>query len=241
MPIDREEILNAIRDLADPGTGVAPGKNRFEKESGIRSSEWRGVYWARWGDAVADAGLALSKWQEPHPDEHLLASLAKLTRDLQHFPTDAERSLRRRQNSSFPTGSSFSRRFGRRADLASALLSWCEKNPGWEDVASICEPIATASRPDNVAATSEVQGVVYLMRSGRYFKIGRSNSAGRRAYELAIQLPERLEVVHSIETDDPEGIEAYWHRRFADRRANGEWFSLTKADVNAFRRRRRYM
>ena len=45
-------------------------------------------------------------------------------------------------------------------------------------------------------------GVVYLMKSGRYYKIGRSNSAGRGAYELAILLPGPLKLVHAIETDE---------------------------------------
>lgn len=117
------------------------------------------------------------------------------------------------------------------------------KQGGWDDVRAICEQLAAAVEAEDAepAPTPEVCGVVYLMRSGRHYKIGRSNSAGRRAYELAIQLPERLELVHTIEPDDPEGIEACWHRRFADRRGNGEWFSLTNADVAAFRRRRRYM
>lgn len=79
------------------------------------------------------------------------------------------------------------------------------------------------------------------MKSGVHYKIGRTNSVGRRAYELAIQLPERLELVHSFETDDPVGIERYWHERFATRRANVEWFKLTTADVTAFRRRRTFM
>ena len=79
------------------------------------------------------------------------------------------------------------------------------------------------------------------MKSGRYYKIGRSHSAGRRAYELAILLPEPLKLVHAIETDDPPGVERYWHERFADRRANGEWFALTPADVAAFRRRKKFM
>jgi hypothetical protein len=54
---------------------------------------------------------------------------------------------------------------------------------------------------------------------------------------LRIQLPVREELVHAIETDDPSGIEAYWHQRFKPRRANGEWFRLDPSDVTAFKRR----
>nr|WP_157817976.1 GIY-YIG nuclease family protein [Candidatus Thiodictyon syntrophicum] len=77
---------------------------------------------------------------------------------------------------------------------------------------------------------------MYLMKSGKYYKIGRTNAIGRREYELAIQLPEKPTKIHEIKTDDPVGIEAYWHKRFESRRLNGEWFNLTPQDTAAFKR-----
>ena len=92
-------------------------------------------------------------------------------------------------------------------------------------------------RDEDTSPTVE-PGFVYLMKSGEYHKIGRTSALDRREYELAIQLPVKLEKVHVIKTDDTRGIEAYWHARFRDRRQNGEWFKLMPADVAAFKRRK---
>lgn len=72
----------------------------------------------------------------------------------------------------------------------------------------------------------------------QYYKTGKSNHVGRRQYQIALQLPEPVNTLHSIATDDPDGIEIYWHNRFKNKRAEGEWFSLSQDDIRAFKARR---
>lgn len=240
--IDRETILSEIQRLADANDGVAPGRYRFESETGIREADWLGKYWARWSDAVSEADRRPSEFQGALSEGDVLSHLASATRELGHFPTNAELKMRRRESSDFPSHGVFDR-LGRRPDKIVALRKFCGQSTDWADVTEILAQ--EAGSDDTVTSSVErspaVAGVVYLMKSGRHYKIGRSNSLGRREYELAIQLPEKVETVHSIETDDPEGIERYWHQRFAKKRANGEWFRLDADDIAAFKRRRRYM
>lgn len=111
---------------------------------------------------------------------------------------------------------------------------------GYEDVVAACDSVADRRQESEtrVAPTGQPTGYVYLLKFGRFYKIGRSNAPGRREYEIALQLPEKERMVHSFSADDPSGIEAYWHRRFEARRRHGEWFELTAQDVAAFKNTR---
>jgi hypothetical protein len=84
-------------------------------------------------------------------------------------------------------------------------------------------------------------GYVYLLKHGsrREYKIGRTNNPLRREGEIGIQLPDKLQPVHYIKTDDPAGVETYWHMRYASKRKEGEWFALSAQDVRAFKRWKR--
>lgn len=59
MP-SREDILKEIRRVAEKH-GRVPGRQVFEKETGIRVHEWCGVHWRAWGDALKEAGFEANK------------------------------------------------------------------------------------------------------------------------------------------------------------------------------------
>lgn len=244
--VGKGEILDAIRRTAAANGGQPLGRERFARETGIRQSDWLGKYWARWGDALLEAGFEPNRWQGRYGGDVLGVLVAEVRR-LGRMPTDAELKMRRREDGSFPSLVVFSR-WGSKAELVASLLAYCRERSGCGDVEEVLAGLVEESAgrspstgEDGADVDPGAYGFVYLLKSGRYYKIGRSNAAGRRERELALQLPERAVRVHVIETDDPAGIERYWHHRFADRRKNGEWFDLTAADVRAFKLRRKFM
>ena len=244
MAVGRDVIVEEIRRCAALNDGVPLGQHRFEAETGIKPSDWRGRYWVAWNDALSEAGFGPNSMQgRKLDDDELLTHLAGLTRRLGRFPTYAHLSMESRNNADFPGESTFKKRIGSKADQVSRLRAFAAADDTFADVYEILSTDSTDAQPRQLAdhPSDQATGVVYLIKSGRYHKIGRSNDLGRRSYEIALQLPEKAVLVHSFETDDPAGIERYWHERFADRRQNGEWFVLTPKDVAAFKRRRRFM
>jgi len=237
--IDKESILAEIRRTARENGGRPLGRARFAGETGIRETDWAGRYWTRWNDAVREAGFEPNTLQARYEDESVFSWLIPEVRRLGRLPTRDELRLRRREGDGFPSYGVFLR-FGKKRDLAAKLADYCKTRDDCADVLTILDPVL-AEEPDGDGLdgdTGDQFGFVYLLRSGRYYKLGRTNEVERRERELAIQLPERAARVHVIRTDDPAGIERYWHSRFAERRKNGEWFELTAADVRAFKRRK---
>ena len=171
-------------------------------------------------------------------DEIRHTAAANGGRALGHVPTCREIKLRRRSDPTVPSDQTFEAHFGRRKDLISKMHAYCLDHPEHHDVLKILDDAHIRPTLD-LARAGAPEAHVYLLRSGRFYKIGHTNSVGRRMRELSIQLPESAVTVHTIATDDPQGVEAYWHRRFADRRMNGEFFALAANDVRAFKRWRR--
>jgi hypothetical protein len=239
--VTKAHILDEIRRAATANGGVPLGEARFEAETGIKRSDWFGLHWARWGDALREAGFPPNQLKTAFGEETLLDNYARYAKELHRLPTSGDLRMKRRTDDEFPSWNTFAR-LGAKRELVRKLLEYCRSAPDLGDVIPLCEEYLQSDEPADSEEAPQVDedaiGYVYLIKSGRFYKIGKSNSAGRRGYEVALQLPERAETVHVIRTDDPTGIEDYWHRRFAAKRMNGEWFSLSGSDVAAFRRRK---
>ncbi|WP_460917613.1 hypothetical protein, partial [Pseudoxanthomonas sangjuensis] len=102
--MDKQHILNEIRRTAVANGGVALGLDRFLSETGIKYSDWRGKYWARWSDAIIEAGFEPNELNAAFDDSEILWQLATLTKKLGRYPTNSEMRLERNGgNSSFPS------------------------------------------------------------------------------------------------------------------------------------------
>lgn len=242
MPINKSNIQNEIKRLATDSGGKAPGSQAFERQTGIKFSDWYPHIWLRWGDALAEAGYAPNQFQSKISDDFVIQAYIGLIRELGAVPVVGEMRRKAKNDKTFPSHTRFDR-FGGKEELINAAADYCKRNAGYDDILAI---LAKAKRPSTKSPEHELDagsrvatGFVYLMKSGPHYKIGRTNSMGRRTSELAIKIPVPPKTIHHIETDDPVGVEGYWHKRFAEKRGEGEWFNLSPEDVKAFKRWKR--
>jgi hypothetical protein len=231
----RERILTEIKRVAKANGGKAPGRSVFEKETGYRDKDWLGKYWARWSDAVEEAGFVAQEFTQKQDTSTIYPKLAEVIRHYKRFPTNPEMNLYRKSNLSFPWDTTLKVHFGSKLEMKKLVREWASTKSGYEDIISML-PEVNAATTYFTKATAD--GHVYLIKSGAFYKIGRGDELEKRVKQIRTALPDTSSLEHSIRTDDPSGIEAYWHRRFADKRANGEWFKLTTSDVAAFRKRK---
>lgn len=233
----RERILAEIKRLAAE-SGTPPGKAAFARYTGIREHQWSGIIWARWSDALTEAGLTVNVLQRRFATRDVLARVAEACRHYGRIPTSAELKLYGARHKPFPSRNTISNHFPTRSHLVDALAKYATEADEAGDIAAMIPEITNPPSEGMPSPPRNAGGSVYLLKSGSYYKVGRSDEVERRVKEIRISLPEPVCLVHTIKSDDPAGIEAYWHRRFADRRANGEWFKLDSSDLAAFKRRR---
>ncbi|MGD0901060.1 MAG: GIY-YIG nuclease family protein [Thermoguttaceae bacterium] len=238
----KEEILDLIRQTAKENGGKPLGVRKFESVTGIGESVW-GEHWARFSGAQREARCTPNQMSVAYTAEDLLEAYVGLARELEvnRLPTESELRLKRRQDSEFPCEKVF-RSLGDKATLVARLLVFCQGRDGYEDIVQLCESYVAKPQREpgesNRPREAEI-GFVYLLKSGRFYYVGKTNHTGRREYERRVRRPESVERVHEIQTVDPDGVEAYWHKRFESERVERRrrsWYKLSAAQVAEFKR-----
>jgi len=168
--MDKSHILAEIQRTAKDNGGEPLGAARFFQETGIKQTDWYGKLWARWGDALREAGFEPNQFNRPYPDDELINAFISLIRELHRFPVRGELKMKARGDKSFPSHNAFAR-LGSKRQLAAKILSYCEKHSGHEDVAALCEPVVREEVSTSDSTPQETaMGFVYLMKSGQYYQ-----------------------------------------------------------------------
>jgi hypothetical protein len=237
--MEKQEIISQIRRIAKESGGKAPGFQRLATLTGLRKSDWYPNLWLRWSDAIIEAGCQPNEYITSYDTNFLIVKYIDLIRELNHFPIEGELRIKHKIDKSFPGHGSFSQ-LGSKQDRVRKVLQFCQNKEEFYDVISHCIKILqpTDLKSDSTNLESDRVGYVYLIRHGKRneYKIGRTNNPIRREGVIRLELPEEIQPIHYIKTDDPSGIETYWHSRFATKRKKGEWFLLTESDIKAFKR-----
>jgi hypothetical protein len=243
--VDKEHILDEIKRTVAANGGHLLGEHAFYRETGIRKGDWFGKFWPKFSDAVKEAGFTPKQFRDEkqYSDDDMLARYAMLAQELGRIPAKGDAILKKRHDSDFPATNTYEARFGSKLELVAQLATYCASRPDYANVLEWSKnyisqnPVATS----NEGLLEETTGYVYLMKMGKFYKVGRTSDVVRRGAEITILLPEEATTIHFFRTDDPSGIEAYWHNRFAVKRRKGEWFELSSKDIAAFKRRRSFM
>lgn len=189
--IDKRQILREIHRLANANRGVPPGRLVFERETSIKQSDWYPDIWLRWSEALAEAGYAPNRLTGRMSDELVIQKYISLMRELGKVPVAGEIRRKGKQDKSFPSHLVFDR-FGGKERLIAAVVGYCRENGGFDDILTICAEHGIRLKQDPKPEREQkrvLTGFVYLMKSGRHYKIGRTNSVARRQGELAIKIP----------------------------------------------------
>ena len=94
------------------------------------------------------------------------------------------------------------------------------------------EPADTLPKPKPKA----IPGYIYLFhgRETDWYKIGKATTPQARFKQLGTQGPFALDLIYSFAVDDMNGVEKLLHDYYAHLRCQGEWFTLSEADVERF-------
>lgn len=182
----RDHTVAEIRRIAAASGDKAPGRRIFERESGISESTWPGVYWARWGDALLEAGIAANAKQAKTDGDFLLGKIAEAVWHFGRTPTLIELRTYRQTDTEFPAHSTLAKHYPAKDDMIAALRAWIAERDGFDAIAALLpEDKPSAAQSERPVVGRSEDGFVYPINSGELYKVGRSDDAESRFKQSA--------------------------------------------------------
>ncbi len=243
----KKDIIKKLQEWSAEHGGKTPGESRFFEDTEVGITD-RSKYWINWGELVKDAGLTPNKFDKTKYTEDQLCELfIETIRENGKWPTRGILHVKHHSKPSFPDSATFYYKLGLTENLAKKIIVFTKNKKNYKDVIDICNSVVERygkekNQSENLDKTSN-HGWVYLLkttfRGKDGYKIGNTNDLKRREKELN-QPSNDQSILHAIETDDPFGVEKYWHTRFESKLyKNNEWFLLNRSDIRAFKRWKR--
>jgi len=233
MKYTREEVIEEYKRLKAK-LGKAPNSRTFYAESPVSENDCVLAFGSKpYSKLQKAAGDKPNRFSQPgRSKDEFFEKFGAVVRELQCIPVSADWKHRGFK----PVLNSYRRKLGVTwTQMPQAFVEWALLKPEWADVVKLCKK-AGSSEEFEKSTVSERVGYVYLMKSGKLHKIGKSKSPARREYDVGLKVADDIKTIHKIKTDDSAGVEAYWHRRFKEKRKKGEFFDLSSEDIRAFKR-----
>ena len=86
----KEHILSEIKRMAKENEGLPLGKEKFATLTGIKTHDWYGRYWAKWSDAVKEAGFSPNQMIQAYPETLIIEKFINLMRNLGKIPASGD-------------------------------------------------------------------------------------------------------------------------------------------------------
>lgn len=85
---------------------------------------------------------------------------------------------------------------------------------------------------------NKTKGRIYILKAvgQTHYKIGKTTNLNARINQIKPALPFKTRLIHTISSNNITKAELFLHEKFKDKRTNGEWFNLSKDDVQSLQR-----
>jgi len=166
----KEFILDEIRKQAQLNGNNSISLKQFCKASGIKTNQICGKYWAKWNDAVSEAGLLPNRMPVSPSRDFLCLKMAEFINELGRYPSKNELSHRAFVTNSFPHPSTFTNSLGDRFVTAKYVLDYCTHNDVYKSAAEVCNEIYKKGVEEDEAFAKKYKGLknfVALEKSGK--------------------------------------------------------------------------